>query len=169
MDQCPGYSQANIDIEAGVRQVRNFLVSASSRFVMNYPQFFAKKQENTCGSPPPYENQEPPPYSSATTPTPMSPSPVQYLCLFGFCTSGRSYHLCPLLWIVGALALLSPLRQILPWIFSTKPDELIHDEEARRMRKTEMKWASACLILISLFSLIGSIIFMVRITAKDVG
>ncbi|KAK0223193.1 hypothetical protein IW262DRAFT_1365164 [Armillaria fumosa] len=143
MDRCPSYSQANIDIEAGARQ------------------FFAKKQENTCVSPPPYENQEPPPYSSVITPAPMSSLPVQYLCFFGF--------LCPLLWIVGALALLSPLRQILPWIFSSKPDALIHDEEARRMRKTEMKWASACLILISLFSLTGSIIFMVRITAKDVG
>ncbi|SJL09615.1 uncharacterized protein ARMOST_12995 [Armillaria ostoyae] len=145
MDRCPSYSQANIDIKTGAQQ------------------FFAKKQENTSTSvsPPPYENQEPPPYSSVTTPDPMSSSSVQYLCLFGF--------LCPLLWIVGAFALFSPLRQILPWIFSSKPDALIHSEEARRMRKTEMKWASVCLILISLFCLIGSIIFMVRITAKDVG
>ncbi|KAK0485187.1 hypothetical protein IW261DRAFT_1461143 [Armillaria novae-zelandiae] len=161
MDRCPSYSQADIYIEAGAPQVRNFIVSLSSPFVMDHLQFFAKKQENTCVSPPPYENRGPPPYSSVTTPAPMSSLPVQYLCLFGF--------LCPLLWIVGALALLSPLRQILPWIFSPKPDPLIHDGEARRMRKTEMKWASACLILISLFSLIGSIVFMVRITAKDVG
>ncbi|KAK0235883.1 hypothetical protein EDD85DRAFT_838416 [Armillaria nabsnona] len=143
MDRCPSYSQANIDIETGAQQS------------------FAKKQENTGVSPPPYENQEPPPYSSVTTPTPMSSSSIQYLCLFGF--------LCPLLWIVGALALFSPLRQILPWIFTSKPDALIHSEEARRMRRTEMKWASTCLILISLFCLIGSIVLMVRITAKDVG
>ncbi|PBL03645.1 hypothetical protein ARMGADRAFT_26031 [Armillaria gallica] len=142
MDRCPSYSRANIDIETGAQQS------------------FAKKQENTSVSPPPYENQEPPPYSSVTTPAPMSSS-VQYLCLFGF--------LCPLLWIVGALALFSPLRQILPWIFTSKPDALIHSEEARKMRRTEMKWASTCLILISLFCLIGSIILMVRITAKDVG
>ncbi|KAK0204768.1 hypothetical protein DFS33DRAFT_691545 [Desarmillaria ectypa] len=142
MDRCPSYSKADIDIETGAQLC------------------FAKKQGDASVFPPPYENQEPPPYSSITTPIRMSYSSVQYLCLFGF--------LCPLLWIVGALALLSPLHQILPWIFSSKPEALIHDEGLpRSTRKTEMKWASACLILISLSCLIGTIVFMVRITAKD--
>ncbi|KAK0469811.1 uncharacterized protein EV420DRAFT_1472972 [Desarmillaria tabescens] len=140
MDRCLSSSKVDIDVETGAQQC------------------FAEKQGDASVSPPPYEYQEPPPYSSITAPACMSYSSVQYLCLFGF--------LFPPSWIIRALALLSPLHQILPWMFSSKPEALIPNEGLLR-RKTEMKWASTCLILISLFSLIGTIVFIVRITAKD--
>lgn len=141
MDRCPSYSKADIDIETGAHQ------------------YLAQKQGNTSVSPPPYEHQEAPTYNSLTTPAPMSCPLVQYLCLIGF--------LCPILWVVGALVLVSPLRKIFLWMFSSETEVAIHNEEARRTRKTEMKWASTCLILVSLFCLVGTVIFMVHFTAKD--
>ncbi|KAF5392347.1 hypothetical protein D9757_001443 [Collybiopsis confluens] len=93
---------------------------------------------------PPYI-EEPPAYSSSGSNEPVTLA--MYLFKFGF--------LFPPFWIIGACILASPLRQpesTTPssvWLPEKTEDE--RKEIIQKMRKTEVKWATRCLIAFCIF------------------
>ncbi|KAK0204597.1 hypothetical protein DFS33DRAFT_670241 [Desarmillaria ectypa] len=108
--------------------------------------------EESC-APPPYERGwKPPP---AYTPPCLGPPLVKYLCLFGF--------LCPLLWIIGSLALCLPLQHIFPWLFAPRRRNIDSDVLSQRIRRTEIRWASVCLILTSILFFVGAFVLIIKL------
>ncbi|KAK0235695.1 hypothetical protein EDD85DRAFT_610541 [Armillaria nabsnona] len=110
--------------------------------------------EEGC-APPPYERiwQPPPMY----TPPCLGSPPVKYLCLFGF--------LCPLLWVVGSLALCLPLQHLFPRLFAPRRN-IDSDVLSQRIRRTEIRWASVCLILSSTSFFVVTFVLAIKLDLR---
>ncbi|KAK0207208.1 hypothetical protein IW262DRAFT_665952 [Armillaria fumosa] len=81
------------------------------------------------------------------------PIPTRYFFFYGF--------VCPPLWVLGILVLIPPIRPVLPFLFVSG-----HNAETRLKEK---EWASLCLIITSILSVVGAVICLFLVTRTDAG
>ncbi|KAK0469995.1 uncharacterized protein EV420DRAFT_84026 [Desarmillaria tabescens] len=72
-------------------------------------------------------------------------------------------QVCPLLWVIGSLALCLPLQHIFPRLFVPRRRNIDSDVLSKRMRRTEIRWASVCLILTSIFFFVGAFVLIIKL------
>ncbi|PBK95168.1 hypothetical protein ARMGADRAFT_1028567 [Armillaria gallica] len=124
-------------------------VSSRRAVVLPPPSTYNGSHTTMTPSLPPYvddnEVQLPPTYTSLRLKCVASQNqsiqiPTRYFFLYGF--------VCPPLWLLGILVLIHPLRHVLPFLFISG-----HNVETRSKEK---EWASLCLIITSILSVVGT-------------